>query len=916
MKMIKPSSPLYGDTAGATQTGAESGERVAEIAESDPNFDADGVLESIARELGNQWVSDGTLQRLGVELHANENAHVLLMKAALASEALLSASSRARHWRQRAEDLQARVDSMQRMAVDNSESASIIEKLERAAELAREDARLNTAQAARGTAEAVAKLARMQARAIEAERRVEELAQQIQTVSGGIVWRFASRLHTFGVRYPRVRRVVRNAARLVYWSLRFQLFKKLREVRRINRFNAEQAKAKQEKAGQDGPSQVTWLTERGAQEFSIDVREAELWPQAHPLVSVVIPCFNYGHLVHEAVQSILDQTCKDVEIIVVEGGSSAAESRQRIAELAERAPDNVRILLQDRPHRAGANRNFGISHARGRYICCLDADDLLAPTYLEKAVFLLETYAYDVVSAGLKRFGENNTETWNPMERPDLPSLLNGNEVVTCAVFRKELWRLAGGYRDTDPTGWHIHEDWVFWVRLAALGARFFNIRGECLFFYRTHGATLSNSSSVLDNELQREHVRLANEDVLDVTSASVSRIRAATTIHVNGANANLARIQPRTDAPILLLATGHLILGGAERLLSAVIAHLKRCGWRIIIVTTVPVDDSHGDTTSWFEPSTSEIYHLPRFLSQDRWRDFVDYLLETRAVDVLWIVGSAFIYEQLPSIEKAFPKLRVADMLFNTVGHTSNNRKYAAHIDLHIVENLEVRRWLVDKGENQDNIQLIVSGVDTHKYKPGPKNDDLLAKYAIQPGTLIVGFSGRWSEEKDPVGFIEIAKRVPAEVPVCFMMTGRGPLDNEVRVAAASASLPTGRLIICGDVPDVEAYLRTYDVLVLNSKFDGRPNVVMEAMASAVPVVASRVGALPEMLEDGISGYLCEIGDYDTFARRIVELAKDQATLARLKGAAREFAVARCDINRMLDSYEQGFNKLLTQSC
>ena len=143
-------------------------------------------------------------------------------------------------------------------------------------------------------------------------------------------------------------------------------------------------------------------------------------------------------------------------------------------------------------------------------------------------------------------------------------------------------------------------------------------------------------------------------------------------------------------------------------------------------------------------------------------------------------------------------------------------------------------------------------------------------------------------------------------------MMTGRGPLENDVRVAAVSSRIPADKLIICGDVPDVDPYLRMYDVLVLPSKFDGRPTVVMESMASGVPVIASRVGALPEMLENGTSGQLCEIGDYDAFARHIVALEKDRMSLERMKAAAREFAVTRCDVHRMLDQYEQAFGKLL----
>jgi hypothetical protein len=105
--------------------------------------------------------------------------------------------------------------------------------------------------------------------------------------------------------------------------------------------------------------------------------------------------------------------------------------------------------------------------------------------------------------------------------------LLEGNNALTCAVYSKEYWHKAGGYRDTDLATGHVHEDWLFWVRLAALGARFIGIR-EPLFYYRSHGNTLSNSTDVLDNEVQKLLVHRFNEDVLTDEALTVARVKSA----------------------------------------------------------------------------------------------------------------------------------------------------------------------------------------------------------------------------------------------------------------------------------------------------------------------------------------------------------------------------------------------------
>lgn len=838
-----------------------------------------------------------------------------------------------------AQAMQAVVFEMERSAVFEARAKQAD------ARVAEADAR--TAQADARTAEANARTADVELRATELARHVEvvegecaAVRNDIEKLRSSTLWRMTDPIREFGMNHPGVARRAKQAARLAYWSLKLKLRANLREVmRRRAAFAAQREAATSEVCEPPSPAEALPPSEISfpvaEPTVAVEVEKAPRpsatllpssgidcekpwdeapngWPKNRPLISVVIPCFNYGNLVTEAIQSVLEQTFQDFEIIVVEGGSSSIESRRRFVELVESAPSRVRVLIQEKPTRAGANRNFGISNARGKYVCCLDADDRLAPTYLEKTVFFLEHYQYDVVSAGLQFFG-NRSDRWMPREYPTLDMLLEANQVMTCSVFRRSLWFEAQGYRDSDPTSGHIHEDYLFWVRLGALGARFMNIQ-ETLFHYRSHGETLSNNSSVLDNDQQVKYVRQFNQDVL--TPEALVRARERSKMHLREIKPlrNLTRshhIQqdhPRT----LLLAVPYLVLGGAERLLSAITAHLSACGWHVIIVSTVANDESQGDTTDWFEKFTAEIYHLPRFISQERWKDFIDYLFASRQIEMLWIVGSVYFYDYVPAIKARHPSLKVVDLLFNTVGHTTNNRRYAGFIDRNLVENAEVRQWLVEAGESPERIQLITSGVDLTTHAPASKSLTLLAEHSVPPGTVIVGFSGRWSEEKDPFAMVEIAKRIPNKVPVVFMMTGAGPLGPALRAQIEQAAFPPGRFILCGSVPEVGPYLKMYDILLLPSRIDGRPNVVMEALASGVTVVASRVGALPEMVEDGVHGYLCVPGDYEEFASRIIELAEDPRKLSTFRREARRFAERHLDIRTMLEEYRASFDALL----
>ncbi|WP_431274096.1 glycosyltransferase [Variovorax ureilyticus] len=699
-------------------------------------------------------------------------------------------------------------------------------------------------------------------------------------------------------------------AKVVWWTLQGTILDHTREFMR-RRAHRTTAAVHNSAATDERLLTAKLLPETAMAPGLVDEPTGSAWPFDRPLVSVVIPCFNYGHLVGEAIRSVEAQTFQDLEIIVVEGGSSSPESRERLIEAMSAGSPRVRLLIQDKPYRAGANRNFGISHARGKYICCLDADDRLAPTFVEKAVFMLEHSGYDVVSPGLRVFG-NKSEVWTPHDRPTLDMLVEANNVVTCAMFRRTYWREAGGYRDSDPATGHIHEDWLFWVRLAALGARFVSIR-EPLLEYRSHGRTLSNGRSVLENEVQKLQIQRFNADVLTEENLLAARQKSATNPPRPPQTFQHRPVRSTAKhGPTVLLAMPFLILGGAERLLSSVVAHLTKSGWRVIVVTTIPIDQSHGDTTSWFSPSTTEIFHLPRFLDQEYWRDFLNHLVDSRAVDVVWVAGSAFVYDYLPALKLRHPTLGVADLLFNTVGHTTNNRRYADCIDLTFVENREVKQWLLEAGELNDRISLVESGVDLKSYAPAEVNQDFLDSEGIPTGAIVVGYFGRWSDEKDPIGFVEIAKLVSEELDVVFVMTGAGPLDANLQEAIASAKFPKGRFLMKGAVPDIKPYVQACDILVLPSKMDGRPTVVMEALASGVPVVASRVGALPEIFEDGRQGYLCTPGDYKSFAESITELALDERKLTQFKHDARLLAEERLNIQTMLKTYETGLRKLI----
>lgn len=632
----------------------------------------------------------------------------------------------------------------------------------------------------------------------------------------------------------------------------------------------------------------------------------EAHPIDEPLVSIIIPCFNYGRYIKEAVNSALSQTFERIEIIVVDGGSTDGITPKIVSELKS---ERVQVFLRESRHRVGSNRNYGIEKAKGKYICCLDADDMLESSYIETAVFFAESYNYDVVSPSVQIFGDKDL-SYDVAKTINLESLLRGNEVTTSSLFKKNLWKLVGGYKDygTGSPETHIHEDWDFWIRIASNGARFIGLQGCKLFRYRSHGfESLSNSKGVRKIEDHLKDIKKLNSDILSDSAIELSVEANAKLVCTN--MHWIKHTSPfQSNEKCLLVLLPWTVLGGAEKLLSNIFKYLRSNGWKIVIVTTLTPNPKDGDTHEWFLRATPYIYDLPKILSgMCEWEDYLKYLSHFHKVSRVLIAGSSFGYGQLENLKHYNSDMKIIDLLFNTVGHTSNNRFYSKFIDITIVENNEVKQWLLNNGETEDRVELIQSGVSINS-SANINNSSFIGDINIQD-KKVIGYSGRWSIEKDPILFIKIAKLVADHFdkdnkPV-FIMTGAGNMESEIIKELSNSPSLNGLFHVIGEVENLEEVLSNYDLIVIPSKMDGRPVVAMEALALGVPVIASETGGLIELVQQNITGFLCPVGDINAFVENIVKVINDPEDLKLKKIAAKKFAKEYLDEEKMFKHYE-----------
>lgn len=193
-------------------------------------------------------------------------------------------------------------------------------------------------------------------------------------------------------------------------------------------------------------------------------------------VSIIMPCYNDGAYIEEAVASVRAQTYPDIELVIIDDGSDESET---IAIIEKLAASGAVVLHTNHLRPAGA-RNAGIQAATGEYILPVDSDDLIEPTYVEKAAQILdENEKIGAVYCRADLFGEQT----GPWELPDysLEKMLLDNIVFVTAMFRKQDWEAVGGYRTTME---HGMEDYDFWLSILELDREIYQLP-ETLFHYR-----------------------------------------------------------------------------------------------------------------------------------------------------------------------------------------------------------------------------------------------------------------------------------------------------------------------------------------------------------------------------------------------------------------------------------------------
>lgn len=239
------------------------------------------------------------------------------------------------------------------------------------------------------------------------------------------------------------------------------------------------------------------------------------------MISIIIPCYNQAQYLKEAIDSALNQTYKNVEIVVVNDGST-----DNTDEVIEPYLQNQKIIYKKQSNKGlpGA-RNFGIQFCSGDFILPLDADDVMLPEWLEECLKFnpndktLISTPYEFYNKDLSEKLNHISPSWHPVNEAEI---FYGMTTHASVLYTKKLWQDIGGYDE-----FFVHyEDWEFTIRALDYGCQIYTI-DRPMIKYRRHGVTLTDS--IINNNDKRlfyfSHLLKKHEKLIEQKSKKLYNI-------------------------------------------------------------------------------------------------------------------------------------------------------------------------------------------------------------------------------------------------------------------------------------------------------------------------------------------------------------------------------------------------------
>ena len=637
-------------------------------------------------------------------------------------------------------------------------------------------------------------------------------------------------------------------------------------------------------------------------------------PQKEPVISIITPYYNTGEVFLDTYYSVLNQTYPFFEWIIIDDGSTDPNSIKQLNDLSKK--DNRIKLFRKKNEGPAIARDYALTKIskESKYIYFQDSDDFIEPTLLECLYWTLEThpeasFAYtDIVAFGEQEY------LWSKYLTVDLEkkeNVINGNSMIR----KSALSEIGGGYCLKDR---NVYEDWNLWLKMLAKGKIPIHVNAP-LFWYRT-----SKSSESVRAKENHEHAMTYINQTASTIKEDVPIIQFP---RLNTKWKGKDRIEnlclpcyKKNNKKTILMIVPWTVVGGADKFNLDLIRGINKEQYEIILLTTLP---SENPLRCEFIKYCDLFYDLSTFLEPEEYLSFVEYLIKSRNVDILFVTNSVYGYAMIPQIKLDFPDIHIIDYI-HAVDYSDRYGGFAGdskHVQQCIDKTFTCNNFTRDQLKNDwgfENVETLYIGTDEKRFDPKRFDKNALKnKYKISNDKKIVSLVARISSEKRPMLFVEIAKKIIQErSDVLFLIAGDGPLYEDVKQKIIEEHLENDILLL-GMCEYPEEIYAISDVTVLCSEREGLSLTSYESLAMGVPMVSSDVGGQKELINDEVGKIVShienpntsdsekEVISYVDAIQNILEHLKEYRTRCRKR------ILSKFTVDLMISNFETAISKL-----